>query len=249
MSASAQPAVESHHEPVVPGSGDHLRNTPELIVRQRKRLLHEDRLASLQRTADQLGVRVVTRHNEDSVNGFVIEYGISAGRGRGKTETPLRAVEDSDLFVATCDNCTVASRAVRQQHRGRVAARADEPDGEALLGGAARRRWLGEIRFAVLRCAMRLVWRIFEENPDSGERPGGQIRVHVARLIYREDTGDKRLNFNVLMSYQVQETCKIPTLSPADITGRIVDAVKLIAVVVPARASYDREKRTSSSLS
>ena len=59
--------VEAHHQPVVAGLRDDLDDPVELVAGQRERLFDEDRLPGLQRTADQVGVRVMARHDEDRV--------------------------------------------------------------------------------------------------------------------------------------------------------------------------------------
>ena len=67
--------VEAHHQPVVAGLGDHLGDPVQLLAGQRERLLHEHRLAGLQRPADQVRVGGVAGHDEDRVQRLVVQHG------------------------------------------------------------------------------------------------------------------------------------------------------------------------------
>ena len=59
------------------------------LASQREWLFYEDGLPGLKRTTDQVRVRMVAGHDEDSVQGRVLEHGVGVGRCGSESETPL----------------------------------------------------------------------------------------------------------------------------------------------------------------
>jgi len=74
---------------------------------------------------------------------------------------------------------------------------------------------------------------VLEQDPHRGQRARRQILVDGAGLLDREDAGHERRDLDLLAGDEVQEALKVAPLGPADVAGRVVDALKLIAVVVP----------------
>ena len=54
--------------------------------------------------------------------------------------------------------------------------------------------------------------------------------------MHREGAGDQRLDLDVLARDEVQEAFQVAALGPADVAGRVVDALKLVPFVIPARS-------------
>ena len=103
---------------------------------------------------------------------------------------------------------------------------------ETLAGADGTRRGPGW-RPAGLALGVRR--RVVEQDPDRLQRAGGQVGVDRDRVVHRERAGDQRLDLEVLAGQQVQEALQVAALGPADVAGRVVDALQLVPVVVPAR--------------
>ena len=65
--------------------------------------------------------------------------------------------------------------------------------------------------------------------------PVAQPVVDVRGLLDRVDAGDQRGDVDRTVGEQVQEAGQVAALGPANVAGRVVDALELVAVVVPAR--------------
>ena len=83
---------------------------------------------------------------------------------------------------------------------------------------------------------LRIRRRVGEQDPDRLQRAGGQVGVDRDRVLHRERAGDQRPDLEVLAGQQVQEALQVAAFGPADVAGRVVDALQLVPVVVPARA-------------
>ena len=76
--------------------------------------------------------------------------------------------------------------------------------------------------------------RVLEQDADRLELAGLQVLVDLGRLRHREDAVDERRDLELVPGDQVEEGLQVPLLGPADVPGRVVDAVELVAGVVPA---------------
>src|SRR6185295_11015866 len=127
---------------------------------------------------------------------------------------------------------------VGQQHRRRVVAGADEADRQlpfaraAWCGRPGGRGWDSTAYRRLLGVGRGC--GILKQNPHGGQRAGGQIVVDSSRLIYREDSGDERLNLDFSAGDEIEEALKVAPFGPADVSRRVVNALKLVAVIVPA---------------
>ena len=132
----------------------------------------------------------------------------------------------------------VQLRQMRQQHRRRVVTRADEPDrqlpGRSAAAAAPAAAETGIAGLSAARSPPGA--RILEQDADGRERAGGEIVRTPGGALQREDAGNERLDLEVLVGDEVEEAGEVAPLGPADVAGRIVDAVKLVAVVIAARA-------------
>ena len=136
----------------------------ELVPGERQRLLDEDGLPGLQRAADQIRVGVMPGHDEDRVQRLVVEHRVGVGRRGGEAETALGVGGRQRPGGGDVRQVDVRHpRQVRQQHRGRVVAGADEP------GRSAARPWCRAARFSGCAGTSRLV----------GARPGCRRRGRV----------------------------------------------------------------------
>ncbi len=78
--------------------------------------------------------------------------------------------------------------------------------------------------------------RVLEEEADAGQRARAQLLVDLGRVRDREDPRHQRRHVDLLAGDQVDEALEIAALGPADVAGRVVDALQLVPVVVPAGA-------------
>src|SRR5207247_6428524 len=133
----------------------------------------------------------------------------------------------------------------RKQHRGGVIARADEADGQLLASWSVRPlRSPGrdgrdaDADQAANRPgqAIGVRRRVLEQDADRLQRAGGQVGVDRAGVVHRERAGYERRDLEILAREQVQEALQVTALGPADIAGRVVDALELVPVVIPARS-------------
>src|SRR6185503_14309705 len=84
-------------------------------------------------------------------------------------------------------------------------------------------------------------WRVGQQEPDAGERPGGEPVVDGPRLLDRVDARHERRDVDGTLGQQIEEAGKIAALRPAHVAGRVVDALELVAVVVASRPVGTRE--------
>ena len=83
--------------------------------------------------------------------------------------------------------------------------------------------------------------RVGQQEPDAGERPGGEPVVDGRRLLDRVDARHERRDVDGTLGQQIEEAGEIAALGPAHVAGRVVDALELVAVVVASRPVGARE--------
>ena len=177
-------------------------------------------------------------HDEDHIERGVLQDSICAGGSGAEGEALLR-VDRGQRAVGRDmgePDRGIAGQ-MRQQHRGGVAAGADEPDRQPALGGPRRRGLAAGQQPAGrgrLGAGLRLGYS--QQHAHGLQRAGGQVVVGGGRLLDRERRADQGLDLDVLAGEQVEEAFQVAPLGPAHVPGRVVDAVQLVAGVIPARA-------------
>ena len=76
--------------------------------------------------------------------------------------------------------------------------------------------------------------RVLEQDAYGLQRARGQVGVDSARILQREDARDERFDLDLLARDEVEEAFQVAALGPADVAGRVVDALKLVPFVIPA---------------
>ena len=82
---------------------------------------------------------------------------------------------------------------------------------------------------------------VLEQEPDAFQRSGAQLLVGCLRVLDRTDGGDQGPHVDRVAGDQVEEAAEVPALGPPDVSRGVVDALELVAVVVPARPVGPRE--------
>src|SRR5260221_8060445 len=82
---------------------------------------------------------------------------------------------------------------------------------------------------------------ILEQDTDSGHRTRGKVAIYGRRPLHREYAGHERSDLDVITRQQVEETFEITPLRPAHIASRVIDAIELVSVAVPAWTVRSRE--------
>src|SRR5215218_4140165 len=75
---------------------------------------------------------------------------------------------------------------------------------------------------------------VFEEEADSREGAGAQLLVDVCGVGDGEGVGYQGADVDLFAGDQVDEAFEVAAFGPADVAGRVVEALQLVAVVVPA---------------
>ena len=130
---------------------------------------------------------------------------------------------------------------VRQQHGRRVVASAHEanrnlafrarrvpPDGRGLpagehVPGGGGRGALGRER-------------VLEQHANRLEGARLQVLVHLGRIHHWEYGVDESGHLQLAPRDEVEEGLQVPLLGPANVSGRVIDAVDFVAGVIPARS-------------
>ena len=168
----------------------------------------------------------------------VAQHGLGAGGDVGEAEPALgvgRRQRPVGGHVGQPHGVQLGQ--VGQQHRRGVVARPDEAHGQRALlgrrGGPARGR---DHRAHGARRGLRHRGRVLQQHPHRGHRARGQALVGRGGLLDRERAGDQGLDLDLLVRQQVKERLDVAPLGPPDVARRVVDALQLVALVVPAGA-------------